>query len=544
MSTTVDLSANGTDGFTIQQLYLRTKVLYPSSENDISFAGIAISSLDATNGTWEYKLSSGSFTAFPAVVDTSSILLDFTSSIRFVANSSYTGSPTFAFVGWDGSGTVGGTADITDPNDLRFTFEAYEMQLIQIASAPTITTTIALANYKKCQQGNLARHTLVIGTDNKIYAAGRNAEGQLGIGSTSSPTSFTAVTLAGGKTPIAVATGFEHSIALCSDGTVQTWGLATDGRLGNGQSSGTYTAPVQITLANGKKAKSISVGFAHNGVVCTDGTIQLWGSNSNGRCGTGASESTSPSFSTPQAVTVPDGKTAVELVCCESFTILRCTDGSLYGCGYSGWGMLRTTTVSVNSFIAIDINGKQAVQVNGGNRHTAVLCSDGTVYTWGNQEGGRLGNGSTSAAAVTSLTTPTIAGGKTPVFIGTGSEYTIIVCSDGTIQGFGIGNYGQLGIGSIVASPTSISVPSGKIIVAAAGGDWHTVLLCSDGSILTAGNGSDYRLGTGSTTSVETFAAISQTYIYSTTIAEPATYSSPTLTGGPYIFYISIRRFS
>jgi alpha-tubulin suppressor-like RCC1 family protein len=138
MSTTVDLSANGTDGFTIQQLYLRTKVLYPGSEADISFAGIAISSLDATNGTWQYKLSGGSFTAFPAVTDTTAILLNFASSIRFVANSGYTGSPTFAFVGWNGSGSVGGTADITDANDLRFTFEVYEMQLIQ--------TDITLAN--------------------------------------------------------------------------------------------------------------------------------------------------------------------------------------------------------------------------------------------------------------------------------------------------------------------------------------------------------------------------------------------------------------
>lgn len=138
-------------------------------------------------------------------------------------------------------------------------------------------------------------------------------------------------------------------------------------------------------------------------------------------------------------------------------------------------------------------------QVSAGLYHTLALKADGTVWSWGGNSNGQLGDGTYTGRA-----TPVQVVGLTGVTeIDAGSCHNLAVKSDGTVWAWGDNASGQLGNGSSVGSAIPVQVlglyaPS-RI---EAGGDFSVAIV--DGMLWSWGSGSDYRLGNGSTASVET----------------------------------------
>src|SRR3990167_10398908 len=117
-------------------------------------------------------------------------------------------------------------------------------------------------------------------------------------------------------------------------------------------------------------------------------------------------------------------------------------------------------------------------QIATGSAHTMALRNDGTVWGWGYNTNGQLGNGSNAA----SLTPVQIPGLATVTAIAAGQLHTLALKSDGTVWAWGINLNGQLGNGTNIDSNVPTQVASLTGITAIAAGAAHSVALKSDGT--------------------------------------------------------------
>ena len=133
-------------------------------------------------------------------------------------------------------------------------------------------------------------HTCELISDGTVTCWGYGGDGQLGAGNNNSsniPVAVTGGALAN-KTVAQIATGGAHTCALISDGTVTCWGWGADGQLGTGNNNNS-NVPVAVTggaLAN-KTVTQIDTGYAHTCALISDGTVTCWGWGGDGQLGTG-----------------------------------------------------------------------------------------------------------------------------------------------------------------------------------------------------------------------------------------------------------------
>jgi len=172
-------------------------------------------------------------------------------------------------------------------------------------------------------------HSLVIKTDDSLWAWGLNNSGQLGDGTTADR--VTPIQVLTGVA--AVAAGNDHSLALKTDGNLWVWGLNAYGQLGDGTTTDQLT-PVQILTG----VAAVSSGGWHTLAIKSDGSLWAWGYNYSGQLGDG----TRTSRSTP--VQVLTGVAAVSAG--DYHTLARKTDGSLWAWGYNGYGQLGDGTTT------------------------------------------------------------------------------------------------------------------------------------------------------------------------------------------------------
>ena len=210
-----------------------------------------------------------------------------------------------------------------------------------------------------------------------------------------------------------VATGASHTIALKYDGTVWTWGNNTNGQLGN-NSTENSSSPVQVKSADGNgyltNIIEISAGSDHNMALSKDGTVFTWGSNAYGQLGNGSSVNSM----LPVQVKSADG----------------------------------------NSFLT------DVVQISAGYVHSMALKKDGTVWTWGRNDGGQLGNNNTSNKSLPVQVKGGASGSEyltDVVQVTAGNWHSMALKANGTVYAWGWGQYGQLGNGYTTNSDDTLT---------------------------------------------------------------------------------------
>ncbi|SVB61851.1 uncharacterized protein METZ01_LOCUS214705, partial [marine metagenome] len=154
---------------------------------------------------------------------------------------------------------------------------------------------------------------------------------------------------------------------MATDGTVYAWGRDSEGELGDGNSSnrdvpikvqdGAYSGTTYLGDDSSNKITAVAAGFHHCIALATDGTIYAWGSNDEGQLG----ENSTTDRSTP----------------------VKVLEGAYSGTTYLG-----------------DNSSDKITAVAAGYSHSAALATDGTVYAWGRNDEGQLGNSSTDDSTI------------------------------------------------------------------------------------------------------------------------------------------------
>lgn len=329
--------------------------------------------------------------------------------------------------GWDDYGTLGNGHGLP-MNDPGTQYDSsVPAQVLGLNGAGHLSSIIAIAGGE--------RHNAALDANGEVWTWGWNYFGQLGNGAyvanMNDPANMgtTPGKVPGFSSVKAIASRGYHTLALKNDGTVWAWGYNDSGRLGDGTDTDRHS-PVQVTGLTGHGGvTAISGGGAVSAALMADHSVMAWGQNDYGAAGNGTT-STLGQW-TPAAVSQASGLTNVKAIA-------------------TGW------------------------------EHMVALADDGTVWTWGHNDGGQLGNGRQGAQEYSCVPLQ-VAGLSGVIGVSAGDGSTAILKADGTVWAWGKIRHGD-GT-SFSYGPLPVQVPGIDHVVLVRDRDWHILALKDDGTV-------------------------------------------------------------
>ncbi|BDR53523.1 hypothetical protein KIM372_14300 [Bombiscardovia nodaiensis] len=285
-------------------------------------------------------------------------------------------------------------------------------------------------------------HMLALDTRGRVYAWGRNDAGQIGDGTNVSRSTPTLITSLLSKRFIKVVAGPNDSFAFAEDGSIYAWGANAKSQLGLGTflDVNTPTLIDQTRFGTNVHITDIFPGDEHTLALDEDGGAWGWGSNTEGQLGIG----NTISQSTPVSIPPPAGAS-----------------------GY--------------------------VSLSAGASHSFGITDDGTVYAWGGNRFGQLGNASFPTGALSRSTTPIRvdlpASGSQLIYVYAVADWSVAVGEDGQIYDWGYNGDFELGDGTVLErhTPTLVRTPAGETFE-----DIYTI---GDGALVLSQSGKIYGWG-------------------------------------------------
>jgi len=283
-------------------------------------------------------------------------------------------------------------------------------------------------------------------------------------------------------------TTVDHSLALKKDGTVWAWGDNANGELGNGTTNSS-NVPIQVKDLTGVAA--ISAGDPSFSVALKkDGTVWAWGDNESGQLGNG----TTNRSNTPVQV---KGLTGVTQISAGgySFCLALKNDGTVWAWGWGLNGELGngTNSSSLNPVRVKRLTGVAAVAAGG--NHNLALMQDGTVWAWGapsfGSSQGTLGNGEDNERSNIPVQVRQLQG---IVAIAANGENSLVLTKDGTVWAWGDNISGQLGDGTANSSNKPVQVRNLAGVTSIASGPASGFAQTKDGAVWVWGDNSTGRL--------------------------------------------------
>ncbi|HZX47734.1 MAG TPA: hypothetical protein VFF47_00775 [Nitrospirota bacterium] len=287
------------------------------------------------------------------------------------------------------------------------------------------------------------RMTMALKSDGTVWTWGENSYGVLVDESESGVERASPRQVIGLTDVVAIATGWSAGMALKSDGTVWTWGENEYGTLGDGTIEDRYT-PVQVIGLT--EIVSISAKRSHVLALKSDGTIWAWGHNRHGQHGndTATGDANSPG---PVPVQVSDLKDQdVSIAAGYWHSMAMKGDGTVWT-----WGRNEASELCDGTSIDKSIPGKisglpDVLSLMGGEGYTIFLKRDGTVWMCGNNSTGLLGIGESMASIMSAPEQVTDL--SDVVAITSGRYFAVALKRDGTLWTWGYNDKGQLGDGT------------------------------------------------------------------------------------------------
>jgi alpha-tubulin suppressor-like RCC1 family protein len=296
-------------------------------------------------------------------------------------------------------------------------------------------------------------HTCALLHDGDVYCWGFNQVGEVGDGSTADKHKPTKVGLPMAATAIAAGGRYlgtdysAHSCAVLSDKSLWCWGSNANAELGVGDAAA-HLGPVQVPLTG---VSSVAVRGAHTCAIVSSGDLHCWGRNAYGQVGVGST--TSPILSPTQIAS-----SVQHVAIGDGYTCMIKTNGMLYCWGENNYGQLGDGNKG-----AINSTDAPGAPIAGLANVAEVVCGKATtcarngvgVYCWGYNNGGDVGNGTT-----TTMTTPqplALAGATHLAF---GEDHGGALTAGG-LYTWGVNASGQLGDGTGQNSltPKHVNIP-------------------------------------------------------------------------------------
>jgi alpha-tubulin suppressor-like RCC1 family protein len=342
-------------------------------------------------------------------------------------------------------------------------------------------------NWRSISAGT--NYTLGLKADGTMWAWGRNDFGQLGDGANTHRNS--PIQIGVGKYWIDAASGGLHSMAISADGTVWSWGNNSSGAYGNGNTT-SQLSPVQTSTV-GFKPKAITAGYSSSFALKSDGSLWGWGYNNAGQLGIG----TFTNQNVP--VQIGSGNNWSSVYANGSYTHAIKADGTLWAWGENAYDQLGNGSGGFGVYVPAPVqvgadNNWKYVASSLSTLRVFALKADGTLWGWGINSNGELGNGATDALTVPTQLNPD----NDWVAVASGSSHTLALKANGTLWVWGIGSVGEFGNGNdYEASIVPVQVGSDNDWVCIDAGQNHSLAIKSDGSLWTWGYNFSGQLGNG-----------------------------------------------
>jgi alpha-tubulin suppressor-like RCC1 family protein len=231
----------------------------------------------------------------------------------------------------------------------------------------------------------------------------------------------------------------DNVLAVKTNGTLWAWGRDSGGELGDNTSLIDKSTPVQVGTAT--NWKQISASSSHSTAIKTDGTLWSWGVNTVGQLGDG----TVTAKSTPvQVGTATNWK---QVTAGSTYTLAIKTDGTLWSWGQNSNGQLGDGTIAVRVIPTQEFTSSTNwKQVEAGSGHTVAIKTDGTLWAWGRNDNGQIGDNTQGTLGANSRSTPRQVGTATNwKQVDAGGGTTAAIKTDGTLWAWGGNSAGQVG---------------------------------------------------------------------------------------------------
>ncbi|MDR2638960.1 MAG: hypothetical protein LBC09_03875, partial [Helicobacteraceae bacterium] len=268
-----------------------------------------------------------------------------------------------------------------------------------------------------------------------------------GLGDKTDRDKFTQISSLKDKKIVAISAGYDNSLALTSDGKVYAAGNNQYGQLGLGDNTD-RDAFTEVASLNGKNIVAITAGGS-SFAIAKDGKVYATGWNKNGGINMGKQKEEHKIF-----IEVKDlsGKHISAVAIGESHILALDKEGKVYGAGLSQYGQLglgayeekaRATFTEIT-----DLSDKNIVAVSAGNTRSFALAKNGKIYAAGNNKYGGLGLGDSGEETSRDIFEEALSlNDKNIIAIATGFWHTLALGKDGKVYGAGHNNSGQLALG-------------------------------------------------------------------------------------------------
>jgi alpha-tubulin suppressor-like RCC1 family protein len=275
-----------------------------------------------------------------------------------------------------------------------------------------------------------------------------------------------------------------------TDGTLWVWGQNSNGTLGlNAPANSNKSSPVQIP---GTTWSTVSFSYRSTALATrTDGTLWSWGYNDIGN--SGINDRTRRS--SPIQIPGTNWATGFGKISAGNSPAAIKTDGTLWSWGYNSTGTIgQNNRTNYSSPVQIPGTNWSKVSNGGEGAHIGAIKTDGTLWMWGWNNAGQCGANTSGDTGVAAYSSPVQVPGTNWSEVRPSGNHTSAIKTDGTLWVFGSGGTGQLGQNALTYASSPIQIP-GTNWSKTSGGSGSTQAVKTDGTLWVWGNNTYGPLG-------------------------------------------------
>ncbi len=287
-----------------------------------------------------------------------------------------------------------------------------------------------------------------------------------------------------------------HAMVLGSDGAVRGWGMNDYGQVKNDGTLSISETPTLVSAISGTAVVSIAAGGYHSLALLSDGTMLAWGENGNGQLGDGT-HAWDHGLGPVQVLNLK-GITAIAAGYWHSLALR--IDGTVWAWGSNSYGQLGDNSQN-ERYAPVRVSGlSNVIAIAAGTEFSLALKKDGTVWAWGDNSYGQLGDGNGGGVDAFSAVPVRVSGLTGITAISGGYQHALALKDNGIVWAWGRNDVYQCGVDS-AGSSELVPVQAGGLtgVTTIAAGGWHSLALKDDNTVWAWGSNYYRQIGSGST---------------------------------------------